>query len=101
MRLPPLPGPVGVLDADRLAARAVGRPAEMGHPVVISAYDPAWPERYAVRERRIRGVLGERALAVEHVGSTAVSGMAAKDRLDIDLVVADPADEDGYVPALE
>ncbi|MEV6849677.1 GrpB family protein, partial [Actinoplanes sp. NPDC051411] len=43
---------------------------------------------------------GARALAVEHVGSTAVPGLAAKDRVDIDLIVADPADEDAYVPAL-
>jgi len=41
------------------------------------------------------------ALAVAHVGSTAVPGLPAKNRLDIDLIVADPEDEQRYVPALE
>jgi GrpB-like predicted nucleotidyltransferase (UPF0157 family) len=41
------------------------------------------------------------ALGVEHVGSTSVEGLAAKDVIDIDLTVADPGDEDAYVPALE
>ncbi len=56
---------------------------------------------FAGEEARIRDALGPTALAVDHVGSTAVVGLAAKNRLDIDLIVADPADEDAYVPALE
>jgi GrpB-like predicted nucleotidyltransferase (UPF0157 family) len=68
--------------------------------VTISDYDPAWPLLFAAQETLIRAALGPRALAVEHVGSTAVPGLPAKDRLDIDLIVADPADEDAYVPAL-
>lgn len=58
----------------------------------------------AVREReeeRIRAALGERALQIEHVGSTAVPGLAAKPIIDINLVVADTRDEDAYVPDLE
>ncbi|XVV17700.1 GrpB family protein [Actinoplanes sp. CA-131856] len=34
----------------------------------------------------MRDALGGRALAVEHVGSTAVPGLAAKDRVDIDIL---------------
>src|SRR5690606_23468257 len=44
--------------------------------------------------------LGFRVLSLEHVGSTAVPGLAAKPVIDVDLVVADPDDEDAYVPAL-
>ena len=40
-------------------------------------------------------------LEIEHVGSTAVEGLAAKDVIDIDLTVADPRDEAAYVPVLE
>lgn len=70
-------------------------------PITMKPYDPSWPDRYRAERSRIRGALGAGALAVEHVGSTAVSGLSAKDRLDIDLIVADPADENAYVPALE
>jgi GrpB-like predicted nucleotidyltransferase (UPF0157 family) len=46
-------------------------------------------------------VLGVRALRIEHTGSTSVPGLVAKPIIDIVLVVADSADEDSYVPALE
>jgi GrpB-like predicted nucleotidyltransferase (UPF0157 family) len=84
-----------------MARRVVGdRPAEVTRPIVVSPYDPNWPVRYLREEARIRAALGDRALAVAHVGSTAVPGLAAKDRIDIDLIVADPADETAYVPEL-
>ena len=69
--------------------------------VVIAPYNEEWPERFAALERDIRAALGAAALDVEHVGSTSVPGLAAKDIIDIDLTVADPADEDLYVPLLE
>lgn len=69
--------------------------------IVIVDYDPAWPERFAEHAERIGTALGDRALRVEHVGSTAVPGLAAKPIIDILLVVDDPADEDAYIPRLE
>jgi GrpB-like predicted nucleotidyltransferase (UPF0157 family) len=48
----------------------------------LAAYDPAWPERFADEAPRIRAALS-RVLAVEHVGSTAVPGLAAKPTIDI------------------
>src|SRR5262245_41906620 len=95
MRMPPLPGPVSPLTPERLAQRAVGnRSIDVpGSPITVEPYDPSWPSRYEVEQSRIRTALGTAALAIEHVGSTAVPGLAAKNRLDIDLIVADPADE--------
>jgi GrpB-like predicted nucleotidyltransferase (UPF0157 family) len=63
--------------------------------------DPAWPWAFAQVEDRIRAALGDAALAVEHVGSTAVPGLPAKPVIDVDLTVADPADEGAWLPALE
>ena len=48
----------------------------------------------------IETVLGGTALAVDHVGSTSVSGLPAKPILDILLQVPDSADEPSYVPSL-
>lgn len=73
-------------------------PAE---PVTIVEYDPEWPRRYEVLASDIRCALGSSVLDIEHIGSTSVAGLAAKDVIDIDLTVADPRDEDAYVPALE
>jgi GrpB-like predicted nucleotidyltransferase (UPF0157 family) len=63
--------------------------------------DPGWPRRYDDLAGRIRAALGWRVLQLEHVGSTAVPGLAAKPVIDIDLTVADPDREQDYVPALE
>ena len=71
-----------------------------GVEIVIVEYDPAWVEGFERERARIVGALDEAALAVEHVGSTAVPGLAAKPIIDICLVVADSADETSYVPAL-
>ena len=48
----------------------------------------------------IRGALGDRVLELHHVGSTSVVGLPAKPVIDVDLVVADPADEPSYIPDL-
>jgi GrpB-like predicted nucleotidyltransferase (UPF0157 family) len=69
--------------------------------VYLAESDPVWAEWYAREEDRIRTALGPRALAVEHVGSTSVPGLAAKPVIDIVLVVADSSDESGYIPELE
>jgi GrpB-like predicted nucleotidyltransferase (UPF0157 family) len=69
--------------------------------LVVVDYDPAWPETYARWRGRIADALGAAALGVEHVGSTAVPGLAAKPIVDIQVSVADLADEPRYLPQLE
>jgi GrpB-like predicted nucleotidyltransferase (UPF0157 family)/ribosomal protein S18 acetylase RimI-like enzyme len=69
--------------------------------IVVVDYDPAWPGCFAAHDATIRAALGERARLVEHIGSTAVPGLAAKPIIDVLLVVDDPADEPSYLPALE
>lgn len=69
--------------------------------VEVVAPDPAWPQRYERLAKLVRDALGDRVLALEHVGSTAVPGLPAKPIVDIDLTVADSGDEDAYVPDLQ
>jgi GrpB-like predicted nucleotidyltransferase (UPF0157 family) len=63
--------------------------------------DPTWPATYAALAARVRDTLGTQVLTIEHVGSTAVPGLVAKPVIDIDLTVADSADEAAYVPDME
>jgi GrpB-like predicted nucleotidyltransferase (UPF0157 family) len=88
------------MDEDRLRAITVGALTPLAGRVVLAEYDPAWPGQFEREAARIRAALGERALAVEHCGSTAVAGLAAKPLIDLLLVVADASDEAGYLPAL-
>ncbi len=59
-------------------------------PVVIVEYDAGWPAVDEAVADRIRAALGDAVLALDHVGSTAVPGLAAKRVIDVDLTVADP-----------
>lgn len=70
-------------------------------PVMLAEHDRAWPEHYAALARVIREALGDAAVLVEHVGSTAVPGLVAQPIIDVVLAVADSADEGAYVAALE
>ena len=56
--------------------------------VTVSDYDSAWPARFAELRSRMVPVLGNIAVAIEHVGSTSVPGLAAKPIIDMDVVVA-------------
>jgi GrpB-like predicted nucleotidyltransferase (UPF0157 family) len=58
-----------------------------GGDVVVVEYDESWDREFEELARPIRGGLGDVAAVLEHVGSTAVAGLAAKPAIDIDVVV--------------
>jgi GrpB-like predicted nucleotidyltransferase (UPF0157 family) len=68
--------------------------------IVIADYDASWPERFEAERGRIAAALGPVALRIEHIGSTAVPGLAAKPIVDVLVAVADPEDELAFGPAL-
>lgn len=69
--------------------------------VILVDHDERWSERFQDLAGRVRQALGTQALAVEHIGSTSVPGLAAKPIIDMLLTIADVTDEAAYVPALE
>lgn len=85
---------------EQIRAATVGELKPLTSRIVVADYDPAWPGLYAREEARIRRALGDGVRRIEHVGSTAVPGLAAKPCIDIVLAVADSSDEDSYLPAL-
>ena len=56
--------------------------------VEIVEYDPGWPQAFRDVGARVRSALGERATRIDHIGSTAVPGLAAKDIIDVQISVA-------------
>jgi GrpB-like predicted nucleotidyltransferase (UPF0157 family) len=60
----------------------------MADPIVIVNYDPGWPGQFEMLRRRISEVLGDLVARIEHVGSTAVPGLAAKPILDFVVLLA-------------
>jgi GrpB-like predicted nucleotidyltransferase (UPF0157 family) len=69
--------------------------------IEIVAYDPRWVGKFQEHARRIRAAVEDRALGVEHIGSTSVPGLGAKAIVDVLLVVRNSADEVAYLPAME
>jgi len=89
------------MQEDELRKITIGQPDAVNSTILIVEYDPVWPVLFDRESHRIRTALGDRALLVEHVGSTSVPGLAAKPIIDIALVVTDSAEEGAYVPDLE
>ncbi len=55
--------------------------------VHLEPYDPAWGQRFSKLAARLREALGERALRIDHIGSTSVPGIAAKPIVDVQVAV--------------
>ena len=86
---------------DYLFAVTVGERAPLNSAIYLVPYDPVWPSKFLLQANRIREVLSEKVLLLEHVGSTSVPGLSAKPIIDMVLAVSNSADEPSYVPQLE
>jgi len=60
--------------------------------ILISDYDPLWPQQFETLRHRIADALGGLATTIEHIGSTAVPGLAAKPVIDIDVLLRSATD---------
>ena len=67
-------------------------PEERAQPVVLADWDPGWSQTFAAIRERVAAALGELAVGIEHVGSTAVEGLIAKPIVDVDVVVRSEGD---------
>ena len=64
----------------------------MTAPIIIEEYDPQWPQRFEEIRLHLASVVGTFAAAIEHVGSTAVPGLAAKPIIDVDILLKSATD---------
>ena len=55
--------------------------------VAVESYDARWPALFEAEAARLSHALGEAALRIEHIGSTAVPGLVAKPVIDIQISV--------------
>ncbi|CDM55974.1 MULTISPECIES: GrpB family protein [Rhizobium] len=57
-------------------------------PVRVVDYDPKWPDLFEAARAELLDLAADRILAIEHIGSTSVPGLAAKPKIDLDAVLA-------------
>lgn len=86
---------------EQLQAVTIGELTPLAGQIQLVEYDPTWPRLFEHEAARVREILGEQVVLLEHAGSTSVPGLAAKPRIDMLLVVPNSANEASYVPALE
>jgi GrpB-like predicted nucleotidyltransferase (UPF0157 family) len=55
--------------------------------ILIHTYNPKWPEEFERIKSSLQQILGARALRIDHIGSTSVPGLGAKDIIDIQVTV--------------
>ena len=72
----------------------------MPKPIIIVDYKPEWPAEFEKERARILGAIGDKLLAVEHIGSTAVPGLGAKPIIDIMIAVDVIANGYDYITPL-
>jgi len=84
----------------------MGVPTGSRQVIEVVDYDPAWSALFGETGRALRSALGAVALRIDHIGSTAVVGLAAKPVIDVQISVAvfeplgafkDPLERLGYV----
>jgi GrpB-like predicted nucleotidyltransferase (UPF0157 family) len=97
---PPDPTDVAAYEVE-LAKYTIGGPKPLTAPIEVREYDPAWPALFEREAARIRSVLGDQVVLLEHAGSTSVPGLPAKPIIDIVLEVPDSSDEPTYVPRMD
>ena len=77
---------------DETVEQILGQTSADTSPVVVAGYDDEWPARFEELAAPVRDAVADLGAAVEHVGSTAVPGLAAKPIIDIDVVVHSAGD---------
>jgi GrpB-like predicted nucleotidyltransferase (UPF0157 family) len=55
--------------------------------LVVKPYQATWPREFETLARRLTEALGSLAVRVDHIGSTSVPGLAAKDVIDVQVIV--------------
>ena len=68
--------------------------------VVVLPYEKQWQQEFQIIKNELSNALGQLAVSIEHVGSTAVEGLSAKPIIDIDVVIEDYDKLDAVIDAL-
>lgn len=66
----------------------------------IHRYDPMWKNKFETEAITLKNIFGDEALAVEHIGSTSVDGLASKPIVDIAVLINSYLEADKFIEPL-
>jgi GrpB-like predicted nucleotidyltransferase (UPF0157 family) len=75
--------------------------SKFNRPILVVEYDPQWPVLFEQERQAIITTLESSRLVVEHIGSTAVPGLAAKPVIDLGVGIRSLAEAPALIPAIE
>lgn len=75
--------------------------SKFNRPILVVEYDPQWPVLFEEEKKKLAVALRDRFSWIEHIGSTAVPGLASKPVIDIGLGVRRLTDSGELIPRIE
>lgn len=70
-------------------------------PNKILPYQPDWAIKFQKEKEALKKVFKDKAIEIEHIGSTAIPGLLSKPRIDIAVMVANHKDADIFTESLK
>ena len=70
------------------------------HSKIVS-YQSDWPVKFQAEKEILQKIFGDKLLAIEHVGSTAIPGLSSKDIIDIAVMIENHEDADYFTEPLK
>lgn len=73
---------------------------DLSHTILFP-YQDSWAEKFDQEKKRLLEVFGDKAVAIEHIGSTSIPGLSSKPIIDIAVLVERADEADGFIESLE
>ncbi len=64
-------------------------------------YQPSWKDKFEAEKSKLQKIFGDKAIAIEHIGSTSIEGLASKPIIDIAIMIENHKDADTFIKPLE
>lgn len=68
---------------------------------ILQPYQASWKEKFDQEKSKLLGVFGNKAIAIEHIGSTSIPGLSAKAIIDIVVLIEKAEEGDEFIEAAE
>ncbi len=67
----------------------------------IVPYQKEWPEKFELEKQKLQPIFGDKALEIEHIGSTSIPGLSSKPIIDIAVLIEHIDDAESFINDLE
>ena len=74
-------------DTRLVGGGSITKENDMSEPVLVVPYNPSWKAEFLEIGTRIRRSLGNKAIRIDHIGSTSIPGLDAKPIIDIQVSI--------------